>query len=103
MQHPDGAPAPAAESSTAMLGETAFLAALRRGDADAGHQLVREYYPGLYRYLLTLTERPELAEDLTQETFLQAWRHLDQFQGRASLRAWLFCIARREFLRALRS
>jgi RNA polymerase sigma-70 factor, ECF subfamily len=75
---------------------------LRAGDADAGHRFVRDYYPGVYRYLLYLTGRRELAEDLTQETFLQAWRHLDQFAARAPLRVWLHRIAHREFLQALR-
>src|SRR5205823_3647704 len=40
---------------------------------------------------------------LTQETFLQAWRRADTFQGRAALRTWLHRIAHREFLQALRS
>src|SRR5205809_7379196 len=79
-----------------------FVQQLRQGDAEAGHRFVREYYPGVYRYLLYLTGRPEAAEDLTQETFLQAWRHLDQFLGRAPLRAWLHAIAHRQFLRFLR-
>src|ERR671925_297398 len=55
------------------------------GNAEAGHQFVREHYGAIYRYLLYLTERPDLAEDLTQETFLQGWRYLDTFQGRGSL------------------
>jgi RNA polymerase sigma-70 factor (ECF subfamily) len=91
------------EDSPALPEEAVFLEGLRRGDASAGRQFVRDYYPGIYRYLLTLSERPELAADLTQETFLQAWRHLDQFQGRAPLRVWLYRIARREFVRGLRS
>src|SRR5262245_28122569 len=73
---------------------------LRDGDVEAGHRFVRDYYPGVYCYSLYLTGHRETAEDLTQETFLQAWRHLDQFQGRAPLRLWLHAIARREFLRA---
>src|SRR5438132_1676613 len=44
-----------------------------------------------------------MAEDLTQETFLQAWRGLSTFEERASLRVWLHRIARREFLQVLRS
>jgi RNA polymerase sigma-70 factor (ECF subfamily) len=75
---------------------------LREGDAEAGHVLVQRYYPGVYHYLLYLTGRPELAEDLTQETFLQAWRRLDTFAGRAPLRVWLHRIAYREFLQAVR-
>jgi RNA polymerase sigma-70 factor, ECF subfamily len=75
-----------------------LLARLREGDAEAGHRFVREYYPAVYRCLLTLTGDRESAQDLTQETFLRAWRHLDQFQGRAPLRLWLHQIARRQFL-----
>jgi RNA polymerase sigma-70 factor (ECF subfamily) len=79
-----------------------LLEEIRAGDADAGQRFVQEHYPGIYQYLLYLTGQPELAADLTQETFLQAWRHLGAFQGRASLRTWLHTIARREFLAALR-
>jgi RNA polymerase sigma-70 factor, ECF subfamily len=77
-----------------------FLTRLRQGDPEAGHRFVRENYPGVYRYLLYLCGHRETAEDLAQETFLQAWRHLDQFQGRSALPAWLHRIAHREFLRA---
>src|SRR5262245_36105706 len=76
---------------------------LRQGDAEAGRQFVREHYPAIYRYLLYLTGRREAAEDLTQETFLQAWRRLETFDDRGPLRPWLHRIARREFLQALRS
>src|SRR5688500_7285176 len=79
-----------------------LLEQIRAGDAEAGHSFVREHYPAVRRYLLYLTGQRDLAEDLTQETFLQAWRHLDQFQGRAPLRVWLHTIARREFLQTQR-
>jgi RNA polymerase sigma-70 factor (ECF subfamily) len=79
-----------------------LLAQLREGDAEAGYRFVRDYYPAVYRYLLYLAGHRETAEDLAQETFLLAWRHLDQFQGRAPLRLWLHQIARREFLHARR-
>jgi RNA polymerase sigma-70 factor, ECF subfamily len=75
---------------------------LLEGEAEAGHHFVRQHYPGVYYYLLSLTGCPELAEDLTQETFLQAWRRLDTFAGRAPLRLWLHRIAYREFLQAVR-
>src|SRR5438093_13255347 len=55
---------------------------LRREDTEAGRRFVREYYPGVYRYLLYLTGRREAAEDLAQETFLQAWSSLGAFEGR---------------------
>src|SRR3989442_1350753 len=75
---------------------------LRAGDAEAGHRFVGDHYPAIYRYLLYLTGRPEAAEDLTQETFLQAWRRLDTFDEGAPLRPWLHRIAHREFLQSLR-
>jgi RNA polymerase sigma-70 factor (ECF subfamily) len=76
---------------------------LRQGDTDAGHRFFRDYYPNVYRYLLWLTGRPEAAEDLSQETFVRAWRSLPTFDDRAPLRAWLHRIAHREFLRSLRN
>src|SRR5262249_38694465 len=76
---------------------------LRSGDPDAGYRFIQEYYPSVYRYLLHLTGKSEAAEDLTQETFLQAWRRLNTFEGRSALRTWLHHIAHRQFLQALRS
>jgi RNA polymerase sigma-70 factor, ECF subfamily len=75
---------------------------IREGDSAAGHRFVQQHYPGVYHYLLYLSGRPELAEDLTQETFLQAWSRLDTFAGRAPLRLWLHRIAHRMFLQAVR-
>jgi RNA polymerase sigma-70 factor, ECF subfamily len=80
-----------------------LLERIRAGDLDAGHQFVHDHYPGVYRYLLYLTGSPDAAEDLTQETFLQAWCRLDTFEGRAALQTWLHRIAHREFLQARRS
>jgi RNA polymerase sigma-70 factor, ECF subfamily len=80
-----------------------LLEQIRGGDPDAGHRFIQEHYPGVYRYLLYLTGSPDAAEDLTQETFLQAWRRLETFEGRSALRTWLHRIAHREFLQALRS
>jgi RNA polymerase sigma-70 factor (ECF subfamily) len=76
---------------------------MRQHDAEAGRRFVHDFYPGVYRYLLYLTGQPDAAEDLTQETFLQAWRSLHTFDDRARLRPWLHRIAHREFLQALRS
>src|SRR5262249_19094153 len=83
--------------------EALLLEQIRAGDAGAARHFVADHYPRIYRYLLYLTGRREMAEDLTQETFLQAWRYLDRFVPHGSLGAWLHRIAHREFLQALRS
>jgi RNA polymerase sigma factor (sigma-70 family) len=83
--------------------EMALVEQICRGDAEAGRGFIRDYYADVYHYLLFLTGRRDAAEDLTQETFVRAWRGMQGFEGRAPLRLWLHRIAHREFLRALRN
>ncbi|HEX7317092.1 MAG TPA: sigma-70 family RNA polymerase sigma factor [Pyrinomonadaceae bacterium] len=73
--------------------EEQFLERLRAGDAMAFNRLVEERHGDIYALLYRLTEDPEEARDLTQETFLQAFRHLANFRGDADLRTWLYRIA----------
>ena len=73
--------------------EEQFLERLRAGDALAFNRLVEERHSDIYALLYRLTEDPEEARDLTQETFLQAFRHLASFRGDADLRTWLYRIA----------
>jgi RNA polymerase sigma-70 factor (ECF subfamily) len=53
----------------------------------------------VYRYAYALSRDRSEAEDLTQDTFLQALRHWDQFRPGTNARAWLFTICRNLFLR----
>lgn len=68
--------------------------------AQAGgfERLARRYYAGVYDYLRWLCRDEDLAADLTQETFVQAWRHPPEFRGEPALKAWVFRIARNAFL-----
>lgn len=58
--------------------------------------LVAEYYNDIFRYAYWLSKSRQVAEDITQETFLRAWRALDSLQNPGAAKAWLFTILRRE-------
>jgi RNA polymerase sigma-70 factor (ECF subfamily) len=55
---------------------------------------VDEYLPRVYRFALRLTGSRQEAEDLTQETFLHAWRRRGHLRDPDAVRVWLFTIAR---------
>lgn len=78
------------------------LATAREGDEDAFGQLAghlrRELQVHCYRTLGSLQD----AEEVVQDTMLAAWRGLDGFEGRASVRSWLYRIATNRSLNALR-
>ena len=56
----------------------------------------------VYRFLLALTGDPHQAEELLQETFYQAFLHIDRFEGRSSLYTWLCRIGKNAWLRECR-
>jgi RNA polymerase sigma-70 factor (TIGR02960 family) len=74
----------------------------RAGDEDAFRELVTPYRSELQLHCYRILGSPQDAEDLLQETLLAAWRGLGRFEGRASLRAWLYRIATNRCLNALR-
>lgn len=68
----------------------------------AFEKLVSLYYGQVKRWLLRWVGEEALAEDLAQETFLRAWEKCHTFRGEAAFSSWLYTIARREAIRALR-
>ncbi|HEY3829087.1 MAG TPA: RNA polymerase subunit sigma-70 [Solirubrobacteraceae bacterium] len=75
----------------------------RGGDQDAFRELTDPYQRELQLHIYRIVGSAQDAEDLLQETLLAAWRDLEQFEGRASLRAWLYRIATNRSLDALRA
>ncbi|MFI7541559.1 sigma-70 family RNA polymerase sigma factor [Actinoplanes sp. NPDC049599] len=73
---------------------TALALAARGGDAAAQAALVRGTQAEVWRFAAALVD-PGAADDLTQETYLRAFKALPGFQGRAQVRTWLLGIARR--------
>jgi len=78
------------------------LDALRNGDREEFARLVEEYSPMIYRLGLKMLNNPQDAEDILQETFIKAYRHIGKFDGRSSISTWLYRIATNEALMSLR-
>ncbi|MFF5171441.1 sigma-70 family RNA polymerase sigma factor [Micromonospora sp. NPDC000089] len=73
---------------------TSWALAARDGDPLAQAAFVRATQVEVWRFTAALVD-PDDADDLTQETYLRAFRALPSFQGRSSVRTWLLGIARR--------
>lgn len=64
--------------------------------------LYQTYKTDIYTYFISLTRNKTLSEDLTSETFLTAIRCLPSFQGKSTIKTWLFGIARNKWLEHLK-
>lgn len=74
------------------MDDAALVTALRAGDEAAFTTLVRHYHPQLVRLARTMVPSRAVAEEVAQETWLGVVRGLERFEGRSSLRTWLFRI-----------
>lgn len=72
--------------------EAALLAALRRGDEAAFVTLIERYHPSLVRLAMLYVPDRTTAEEVAQETWLGVLKGLANFEGRSSLKTWLFRI-----------
>lgn len=83
------------------LDEIVHLNAARTGDQQAFEKLIDPYRRQLLVHCYRILGSFEDAEDMLQETLVRVWKHLDSFEGRSSLRAWLYKIATNASLDAL--
>jgi RNA polymerase sigma-70 factor (ECF subfamily) len=74
----------------------------RAGDAEAFGEVCRIYETRLLRQAMSLCGNLELAEDLAQETFVEAWRSLRRYNGRSQFFTWLCAILLNRFRNSLR-
>ena len=82
--------------------EAALVAQAQTGGEEAFTELVNRYEGNIYRLARHITQNPEDAEDVLQETFLKAYEHLGDFQGNSKFYTWLVRIAVNQALMKLR-
>ncbi len=82
--------------------DRALVERIQRGDRLACTECIERHSPGVYRVALRLTGNEAEAEDVVQETFLSAFKAIDQFEGRSGLATWLYRIAHNAALMRLR-
>jgi RNA polymerase sigma-70 factor (ECF subfamily) len=78
-----------------------LLRAAREGDEDAFRRLVEPHRSALLAHCYRMLGSMPDAEDAVQDALLRAWRGLTRFEGRSSLRSWLYAIATNASLRAI--
>jgi RNA polymerase sigma-70 factor, ECF subfamily len=72
------------------------------GDENALSTLVRMHIDAVYAFALRMTNDPELAEDVTQQTFVNAWKRLSSYDTERRFITWLLAIARNAAIDTLR-
>ncbi|MEU3344929.1 sigma-70 family RNA polymerase sigma factor [Streptomyces sp. NPDC006700] len=95
-------PDPRVDRACADASATSWALAARGGDPDAADHFVRALHAEVLRYVTHLSDDPQSAHDLTQETFARAFGSLHRYEGRASARTWLMSIAYRAVADSLR-
>jgi RNA polymerase sigma-70 factor (ECF subfamily) len=91
----------AASPTTSPAQESRLLAAAQRGDEQAFTELVDPHRPELHAHCYRMLGSLHDAEDALQESMLKAWRAIGRFEGRSSLRSWLYTIATNTCLNAI--
>ncbi len=79
-----------------------LVEAFKQGSAQAMERIVEIYAPSVFTFGLKMCGQKQDAEDIAQETFLNAFRYLDRFRGETKLKNWLFKIAARACMRKRR-
>ncbi len=72
------------------------------GDEEAFAKLTRPYFEALYGFVFLIMRERDATEDVVQESLIKAWRHLNRFDTKQSLKTWLYTIAKNTAFDALK-
>jgi RNA polymerase sigma-70 factor (ECF subfamily) len=84
------------------ISENQLIGAALAGDDNAFAELVARHLSGVYKFAYRYVRDAADADDVAQETFVRAWKHLKQFDTSRNLRTWLFTIAKNAALDLLK-
>ncbi len=76
-----------------LAAEQALVEQCRRQDYEAFSKIVDAYQARVFGFVRRMVRNEDEAMDVTQEVFIKAFKHMERFDGRSSLRTWLFRIA----------
>lgn len=93
-------PTPARRSADAR--DAALIGQVARGDVAAFEALYRSYHTRLGRFLGLMTRQPGVVEEVLNDTLLVVWKRAGSFNGQCKVSTWVFAIAYRTALKALR-
>lgn len=91
-----------AAAQSSVQDEARLVSRVASGDLRAFERLYRIYHPRLNRFLSNMLRRPELIEEALNDTMMVVWRRADSYNGSSKVSTWIFAIAYRKGLRALR-
>jgi len=98
--HPEESAANAARFGSAA--DLRLLEKIKHGDLDAFQCLYHDLQPRLTRFLMNLIHHPQLVEEVLDDTLLVVWDKAATFKGESKLSTWIFAIAYRKAMKALR-
>lgn len=81
--------------------ELKLIRRAKRGDGRAMEEIIRHHQASLYAFMLRMTGRPDVAEDVVQEAFVRVLKNLDRFDSRFRFSTWVFTIAKRLYMNQL--
>lgn len=79
-----------------------LIAGIAKGDSQALRSLIARHQVRVFRFIARLVRNEAVAEELTNEVFLEAWRHAKSFEGRSNAATWLLSIAHNKAVSSLR-
>jgi RNA polymerase sigma factor (sigma-70 family) len=93
---------PRAVPQSSSRDEAHLIERIAARELRAFEELYRLYHPRLTRFLINILRRPHLVEEALNDTMLVVWRRSDRYNGNSKVSTWIFAIAYRTALKALR-